>query len=210
MAAPHSLTLPSYALRPGAWVHYSSGPHAVHRCLVKLRSLLLFSLSLMMMDGSRAISLSPEKRPPAQIGYFHTEMLAGQAATIRDVHNGLQTMADGTELKTLLRRRENEGGGEGGARGRGGDVERGPNINRGRGRGRGTRGRGRGRGGSVPGGAWRGNRAPWKETTLSGRAKRHLGGLLKWLGRAVLFFFVHKVMDAAWSWAVERHLHAPS
>ena len=62
---------------------------------------------------------------------------------------------------------------------------------------------------SAPGGAWRGNRAPWKET-LSGRAKRHLGGLLKWLGRAVLFFFVHKVMDAAWSWAVERHLHAPS
>ena len=46
----HSLTLP-YALRPGAWVHYSSGPHAVHRCLV-LRSLLLFSHSLMMMDGA--------------------------------------------------------------------------------------------------------------------------------------------------------------
>ena len=73
----HSLTLPSYALRPGAWVHYSSGPHAVHRCLV-LRSLLLFSLSLMMMDGSRAISLSPEKRPPRTNWIFPYRNVLGQ------------------------------------------------------------------------------------------------------------------------------------
>ena len=63
-----SLTLP-YALRPGAWVHYT-GPHAVHPGFLVLRSLMLFSR---LMDGSRAISLSPD-RPPA-FGYFHTEML---------------------------------------------------------------------------------------------------------------------------------------
>ena len=47
------------------------------RCLppcAPLRSRFAF-LAILMMDGSRAISLSPEKRPPRiSSGYFHTEM----------------------------------------------------------------------------------------------------------------------------------------
>ena len=55
-----------------------------------LRSRFAF-LAILMMDGSRAISLSPEKRPPRiSSGYFHTEMFLAKAAEIRDVHNGLR------------------------------------------------------------------------------------------------------------------------
>ena len=70
----HSLTLPSYALRPGgAWVHYS-GPHAVHPAEAASPSLpcllcsapLPFCFSRDPDDGrlSRNFLISREKTPP--------------------------------------------------------------------------------------------------------------------------------------------------